>query len=294
MVRTAGELVARKQRPAAVYLAWQCWQIGDRGLASNLLAEALDRISDDQERLRAILAALEFLFHTLQLQRADELLQTLLNDSKFAERSTLWRLGAALAVERRLPARARECLERAVDIDFRRLPEVIDLGSVRQDLGMLLHQYLKMTEAFASLAQPARRELVTSVVRVADRWRALDPDDPTACPLAAQVLHKLGAKDLAWDYLNTPLAIFPPDAESWLELAKALQRQEDFDLAELAYAQACEAEPESAQVLWDRAQNLERAARPADARKLYRQLAGGNWEPRFAWIQEEARRRANR
>jgi tetratricopeptide (TPR) repeat protein len=291
MVQTAKALIARKQRPAAVYLAWQCWQVGDPALADNLLAAALDGITDDRERLQTALAGVEFLFQTHQLRRTEQLLDSLLNDPKFAGRSSLWRLGAALAAERRRTARSRECLERAVDIDFQRLPDVIDLDAVRKDFGLLLNQYLHMTEAFASLGLPARRELIANVVRAADRWRVLDPDDPTACPSAAQVLHVLGAKDLAWDYLNNPIAVFPPDPDSWLELAKGLNRQEDFDLAELAYAQAVEADPADAQALWERAQNLERAGRPEEAQKVYLRLAEGQWPSRFAWIREEARRR---
>jgi tetratricopeptide (TPR) repeat protein len=122
----------------------------------------------------------------------------------------------------------------------------------------------------------------------------LDPDNPVPCPLAAQILFKLGARELAWDYLNTPLAVFPPEAESWLELARALARQEEVDLtdlAELAYEQASQAEPDNPQILWERAQNLERAGRKADAREVYRLLAVGRWEADFHWMKFEARRR---
>ena len=110
------------------------------------------------------------------------------------------------------------------------------------------------------------------------------------CPLTAQLLYKLGAKDLAWEYLNTPLAIFPPDAEGWSELAKALVKQEDFELAALAYEQAFEAEPGNAQMLWDWAQALDRAGKANDAQQLYRRLADGSWAPSFQGIQTAAKR----
>ena len=49
-------------------------------------------------------------------------------------------------------------------------------------------------------------------------------------------------------------------------------------------------ESTDAGVLWDRAENLRLAGRLVEARRLYRQLADGTWQPRFAWVQAQARR----
>jgi tetratricopeptide (TPR) repeat protein len=290
MRQTAARQVKEKHRPAVVALAWQCWQLGDLDLAGRLLTTALDRITGDPDRLRTTLVAIEYLYHTNQFQKADQLLRPLLRDKKLARQPSLWRLGVVLAMERRQPARIIECLEQALDTTFQDLPEVIDVEQVRSDYTLLLNQYLQLTDALAAVKKAPPKDLAARVIRAADRWRVLDPDNPVTCPLAAQVLYKLGARELAWDYLNTPLGIFPPDAEMWLELARALTGREDFALADLAYEQASQAEPDNPGILWDRAKNLERAGRKKDARKVYAQLAVGKWEARFQWMQEEARR----
>jgi ferric-dicitrate binding protein FerR (iron transport regulator)/tetratricopeptide (TPR) repeat protein len=291
LMHQAAQFIKNRQRSAAVSLAWQCWEVGDQTLAANLLALALDNIHDDQERLQTTLAGIEYLWLTDQLQRAEELLGSLLADSRFFGRSPLWRMGAALAAQRRQSARAVECLERAVELDFRNLWDRMDLEAVRNDFTLLLGSYQQTAEALTALKAPLPPDLVARVVRNADRWRALDPDNPVTCTLAAQILYKLGARDVAWEYLNTPVAVFPPDPDAWSELAEGLRRQEDFELAARAYEQAFEAEPSNAQLLWDWAQALERAGQQAPARQLYRKLVAGPWEPRFRWIQEEASRK---
>jgi tetratricopeptide (TPR) repeat protein len=289
--RTAARLTAEHHRPAAVALAWQCWQLGDQHLAERLLSDALRGADDAGERLDTSLAAVECLWANDRPQPAARVLDRLLSEPGAADHPALWRLGAVLATESRRPARALACLERAVDLEFRHAPEVIDLAAVRTDFGQLLAYYLRLTEALALLEQPRPADLTARVVRAVDRWRTLDPDNPVICPLAARVLHRLGESELAWEYLNTPVAVFPPDSESWKEFAEALVRAEDHDLAEQAYAQAERADPTDAELVWVRAQNLERAGRRDAARAVYRRLADGRWDPQFRGVRERARRR---
>ncbi len=118
----------------------------------------------------------------------------------------------------------------------------------------------------------------------------------TACVPTIHCLKKscvpfaaLGAVDLAWDYLTTPLASRPNEAAPWLDLAKALREQGHFTLADRAYASAFRAEPTNAQILWDRAQALQENGRREEAHKLFRQIAEGTWDPRFSGLQEHAR-----
>jgi ferric-dicitrate binding protein FerR (iron transport regulator)/tetratricopeptide (TPR) repeat protein len=291
--QTARQLIADNHRPAVVALAWQSWQLADPQTADRLVTAALHDIKDANDRLRTTLVAIEFLWSTGQLSHADDLLRSLLADKHFSGRSSLWRMAASLAILRRQPARILESLERAVDLDFEALPDLLDLDAVRYDFRQLLDRYKQLLDALAVLKQPPPSDLVLRIVRAADRWRLLDPDNPAVCPLAAQLLHRLGARDLAWEYLNTPLALFPPDAESWLDLARALERAQDFDLAARSYAQAFLAEPKSAQILWDQAAALHRAGRTRQAVQVYRRLAEGSWEPRFQWMRIEARRRVS-
>ena len=56
---------------------------------------------------------------------------TLLADPKQAKKPALWRLAAELAGRREQKARELECLERALDAEYRNLPEVINLEQVR-------------------------------------------------------------------------------------------------------------------------------------------------------------------
>jgi cytochrome c-type biogenesis protein CcmH/NrfG len=90
--------------------------------------------------------------------------------------------------------------------------------------------------------------------------------------------------------LTTPLAMKPNEAGAWLDLARLLRENGDVTLADRAYALAFEAEPTNAQILWDRAQLLAQSNRGEEARKLYRQIADGQWQPRFRSVQEQAKR----
>jgi hypothetical protein len=288
--QTAAGLIKQKHRPAAVALAWQCWQLGEPALARKVLTMALGRMAE-RERLRTTLAALDFFWRTHQDMEADQLLGRLLGDTNHARRSSLWRLGAVLAAQRRRPVRALECLERAVDLDFRQPPAVLARDKVRSDISLLLSYYMRLADAHLVANQKPARELSARVIQAVDRWRLLDPENLVACSLAAQILYKLGERELAWDYLNTPVAFFPPEAESWLGLAQALHRQEDFALAARAYEQAFTAEPANPQLLLDQAQALEQGGQQQEARRANRRLAAGPWQPKFAWIQREARRK---
>jgi Flp pilus assembly protein TadD len=131
------------------------------------------------------------------------------------------------------------------------------------------------------------------VVRTADRWRALDSDGEQACRAAARILQTLGGRDLAWDYLTTPVGLRPNEAGPWVSLAQTMRQQGDVELADRAYAAAFAAEPTNAQTLWDRAQNLRQAGRRVEAQRLFCTLAEGKWQPRFAWLQTQARAYVN-
>ena len=72
-------------------------------------------------------------------------------------------------------------------------------------------------------------------------------------------------------------------------MAQALRADGDYDLADKAYAAAFVAEPTNAQILWDRAQSLQQAGKATEARQVYCTLADGQWQPRFRWIQQQAR-----
>src|SRR5262249_34096705 len=287
--QTAAKFIQEKRRPAAVALAWQCWQLEDAPLAANLLALALDGTQDDAELLLTHLAAIEFLSQTNQHMQAERLLQPLLKHAKFSRCAYLWRLGAQIAEKRQQTARSMECRERALGIEYRHRPDEINLETVRKEYGKLLDHYESLAKAAAAMKIEPPRDLAARTIRAADRWRAIDRDSEKPCQAAAKILRTLGAEDMPWDYLTTPIGQGPNESSSGLGLAQSLAQEGNLDLADRAFAAASEAEPTNAQILWDRAQNLRQAGKMTEAAKLIRELADGKWDARFQWLQTQAR-----
>ncbi len=188
--KTAAKLIEAKRRPAVLALAWQTWQLGDQPLANHLLAAALDKIADAKEKTGMTLGGIAFLQRTGQLARADQLLTGLLNDLEMNKRAGLWRLAAELAGKRDMTARSVECLENALDREFKNLPEVIDLESVRKDYGKLLEHYQGLADAMVALKLKPPASFLARVVKTADRWRALDREATSACQTAAAILRR--------------------------------------------------------------------------------------------------------
>src|SRR5262249_16934471 len=132
----------------------------------------------------------------------------------------------------------------------------------------LLSHYQSLAEAMTSLKVEPPRDFVARVVRAADRWRRLDREQGDACRQASGILRRLGGRQLAWDYLTTPVGLRPNESGPWTELAQTMQRQGELTLADQAFAAAFAAEPTNAQLLWDRAQNLRQTGRRDQADKL--------------------------
>jgi tetratricopeptide (TPR) repeat protein len=287
--QTGHRLVQEKRRPAVLALARQCWQLSDPALANQLVGLALAGIGESKERVPLTLAAVAFFQESAQLPQADDLLHGLLADAMLARRADLWRLATDIAAKRDMTGRSLEFLERALDAEYARLPEVIDLSAVRQEYGKLLEHYQHLADAMVTLKVRPPDGFLAKVVRTADRWRALDREQTTACEAAARILQALGDRELGWDYLTTPVGLKPNEAEPWVSLAQSLRRTGDLGLADRAYRAACESEPTNADYLWDRAQNLRQAGKEPEARAVLRQIAEGRWQPRFQPTQARAR-----
>jgi ferric-dicitrate binding protein FerR (iron transport regulator) len=288
MKKTGQSLLKDKHRAAVVMLAWQCWQLGDAPLAENLITAALDKPADEAERVTATAAAIEYLLATNQVARADELVKPMLEDSKLSRRPGLWRLASQIAQRRGQVARAITCLENALEMEFQNLPNVINLQQVRQDYGTLLQHYESLASAVVAMKIDPPSDLAARTIRAADRWRALDRDNGEVCEQAARILKTLGANEMAWDYITTPIGMRPNEAGPWHQLAQRLTRQGENNLADLAYKAAFEAEPTDAQLLWDRALNLQQAGKRAEANTVLKQIKDGEWQPRFAWLKSQA------
>jgi ferric-dicitrate binding protein FerR (iron transport regulator) len=267
----AASLVKEDRRVAVVALAWQCWELESPALANELLSAALDGITDREHRTAPTLAAVEYLSQTHQFDRADKLLQGLLDDEKLSRYAGLWRLGYQLALQRKQPARAFTCLAQALELEYREMPEWIDVAAVRRDYAALLAHYAEVVRATATLGQKPPADLAAKVVRAADRWRWLDVDGTAASAAAFQSLRGLGQADLAWDYLLMSSGA-GREGFAWVNLAQQLQQEEDFDLAERAYEQVCAENPGNPDLLRARADNLMRAGRAAEGREVLKQI----------------------
>src|SRR5581483_8487282 len=110
-----------------------------------------------------------------------------------------------------------------------------------------LDEYETLAKSLAKLGLAVPAGFRDGVVRAADRWRSLDRDQDAACRQCARVLRVLGERELAWDYLTTPVALRPGEAEVWVGLAHALTEQGERDLADRAFAAAFERESTDAQ-----------------------------------------------
>ncbi len=290
MRQTAASLVAEKQRTAVIALASQCWQLGDQPMAEEVFTYAFKDLPD-QERSLTSLLGISYLCQTGKFGRANTLLRSLLTDQKFARQASLWRFGAALAARRGIDSDLVSYLDKALELEYEHLPDVIDVEAVRSDYGILLEHYQKLADAMRTLRAEPPDDFAARVIRAADHWRSLDSDGSGACQAAAQILATLGATDMAWEYYTTAQAQQANEAAPWLSLAQTLRGRGESVLADRAYAQAFTAEPTNAQILWDRALYLQQTGQFAQARQLFRQLADGKWDARFNEIQGQARKR---
>ncbi len=83
----------------------------------------------------------------------------------------------------------------------------------------------------------------------------------------------------------------PNESGPWSTLAETLRQGGEPALADLAYKAAFDAEPTNAQLLWDRAENLQQSGKTVQARALYQQIAEGHWGPHHAGLVAQAKQR---
>jgi len=204
------------------------------------------------------------------------------------------RVGAALASQLGQTARALSYLERALEIEAAHPTERTDPADLRTDYDALLSGYGELAGAMTALGEKPPPEFIRRVVLASDHWRTHEEDPTDACLAAAEVLLRLGADEVAWEYLTTPLPDDLSEPVPWLALAEKFSTTGQFLLAEQAYARAFETEPANAPILWDRARSLRRAGRTEEAQRVLQELAAGQWPVQYQWAQREARQQLKR
>ena len=287
LVRTAEQLVAKGRTAAAVHLAWQAFALGESNLAQELMGKALMKMSNAPPAI--VLDAVLFVANTGKIALAQELLQPLLDHSAAGKLPEVWRTAADLATRRNQTRRSVEYLDRALELEFGRMPSEFDVRQPRAEYMALFAGFEQVVSAHKQLETSLPAEFVGRVVRAADRWRAFDSDPTPACQAAARLLRALDQPVLAWDYLTSPVAFKPNEADPFANLAKELANTGDPELAEKAYAAAFAAEPTNAELLWLRVGVLRQLGNAAETRRVLHQIVDGEWQPRFDWIKRQAR-----
>jgi ferric-dicitrate binding protein FerR (iron transport regulator)/tetratricopeptide (TPR) repeat protein len=292
MRQTVADLIARDRRAQAVLIAWQVQQLGDRPLADVLLNLILKGTKNQANELATHLGVFAFLWQTNQLDRAESILEDLLDHKEFKAHPGFWRLGSRLCVRRGLTDQAIRRLERALDLEYENLPDQIDLRAWRQDYSKLLNHYQSLTAALQPLDTQVPGDLVQRTIRAVDRWRAHDLDESqqaSACARAAAILRELGQPDLAWEYQTTSVGHHPGDTGPWLNLARTLSRENQPTLANRAYEAASRANREDALIVWEQAMHLRQMGEGEQANQLLRRLANEQWPDSYRGIRTRAR-----
>ena len=166
---------------------------------------------------------------------------------------------------------------------------MINIQTVRTDYAELLAKFEELITASTTLELAPPADLTARIVQAADQWRTLDDDDTAACQTASRLLGKLNSKDLAWDYLTTPLAENSGESAPWIALARSLGTDTQTDLAHMAWTQAFELESTNPEILLDHARMLQAAGRVVPAKVLLKQAVNGTWQPRFAGAVQQCR-----
>jgi Tfp pilus assembly protein PilF len=218
---------------------------------------------------------------------AERLLAALLADPAKAKQSSLWRHAARIAERRSQYDTALQRLRRALELDQNRTR---DLSDLRRDFAWFLNLAQQCVNEQVNQHRSVPRTLLDGVMAIADQWRAVDLMDGEPCERAGRILRRAGERELAWSYVTSPADLQHGGAAAWLDLALRQHEQEDYDLAERAFAVAAALEPSNAEIVWERAVNHRAAGRRAAARTLFQQLAKGVWAERYRAFQLRAQR----
>jgi len=280
-------LIASNRRVSALWLALQAHRLGQGPAGDALYMDVVRNVPSEPEEVIRI-TAVHYQRFVGRPRQALELLRTLLSEDAYSDRAGYWRMYSTIASQAGLQAEALIGIETALDLEYAELPDVVNLQIVRQDHQMLLSRYQTIGAAARAVGAEPPPAFLARIINTADRWRALETDVSQPCRAAALALQAIGADDLAWDYLTTPLAARPNEAQPWAQLAAYIAQTGHPEMAEKAYATAFEIEDSNAQILWDRAGLLQQIGRVDAAMALYRQIATSDWQPRFERLKQQA------
>ncbi len=287
VVACGSALTKAKLLRTAFLFSVQLNQLGDTEAAGQLMEQVLAEVTAEK-RPDVTLLAVEHL-RRLADGRAGELMDSLLELQQLQNDSRMWRYAARVADDLGHRQTAVLRLEHAIYLEFQNRPAVINVEKLRAVYTDLLTRFEEIIDASVTLETAVPEDMFARIVRAADQWRSLEDDATTCCHLTARILSKLHQTNLAWSYLTTPLAGQSGESAPWRTLANNLTKQNQVDLADMAWSRAFEFEQTNPELLLSHAKMLAANGRGVASRRLLKQIVDSNWQPRFARVQQQAR-----
>jgi hypothetical protein len=287
LLETARRLVHARMLMTLHSMSVQMRELGNTNIADQMMTLLLASL-DAKERPDVSLYAIEQL-RRMKDPRADKLLDQVIQLPMADQVPGLWRFASKLAEDSGRKRLAAERLERAIQVEFATRPAVINIETVRSDYAEILAKYEELITASTTLELAPPADLAARIVQAADQWRILDEDDTAACQTASRLLARLNSKDLAWDYLTTPLAENSGESAPWIALARSLGTDTQTDLADMAWTQAFALESTNPEILLEHARLLRSAGRVVPSNVLLKRVVDGTWQPRFAGAVQQCR-----
>jgi len=281
LVKKAGAMLATKDRPIElIALAAQCVRNSEQDLGQSLFESAMGNLDLDEHPYVAV-AGLSYSRQAEDWATAEKCLQALFQDDRRLRIASLWRQASDIAAQLGDEDESLRRYEQAVELEFADLPDMINLEQLRQEYGPLLARLEEFAQTRVIAEESIPDDLVARVIRLADRWRSIDPDKTAACHAAARILEIVGEPELAWDYWTTPVAASPNDSSAWMALGRSLRDRSRIGDADRAFSEAFACEQTNPDILIERADMLLLDGQRNAAMKLYGQISVGSWQPRF-------------
>jgi hypothetical protein len=264
---------AGKRSEALLAIAWSAHAVSRPAIVERALLALPAELSPE------VTATLASILPQLQLAgRAEAVGRDLLTRPALRDQIWLHDLVGLQALAAGHPEAALADSERALALELA-LPAV-NLDSLRS-------RYEALMAIYRSLG--ARPDLAPRILAHADRWRALDADNPALYAAVAQALLASGADEDAWEVASTAIEHHPEEGAPWSLVAGTYESAGRLERAATLYAEAARREPTDPTALLEQAHVLEKLGDKPAARAVYTRIVGGTWQDRFAGIVEQAK-----
>ena len=276
----AKKLIGNEAPLAVVALAEACLLVEEVELADELFASVFDAEEvKSSPRLAAV--ALPYLTKREQHAEAERCFQTLLSQAELAANSSLWRHASTNAKALGDLDEAARRLEHALQLEFDRLPEQIDVEQFRTHYNSAFDLLAEAVADAQNTESTMSGDLAGRIRELGDRWRSIDPDATQPCFRTARLLSDMGLPFDAWDYWTSPLASVPNNSGTWSSLANELGSRQQIGRASMAWDEAFAWESTNPDYLLSHAKLLSENGQLDKAGSLLRRIAEDKWQPRF-------------